>query len=83
MSDEKTVRLARHECDIDEFDGITEAELAELIARAEWQGIEESRRYEQACRTFGSDEKTPPGWSVFDWFTHIGICPGCARHENS
>jgi hypothetical protein len=77
MSVEKKVRLACHDCDIDHFDGITEDELADLIAKGEWQDIEEQRTYEEACRTYGPDEQEPPGWSVLEWFTHIGLCPDC------
>jgi hypothetical protein len=81
MREDRTVRLACQERDNDEFDGITEEELAALIAKGEWQDIEENQTYAESISTFEPDRKPPPGWSVLVWFTHIGLCPDCRMHE--
>jgi hypothetical protein len=78
MLEDRKVRLACHECDIDEFDGITESALAALIAKGEWQFIEEYQTFEESMRLNGTDETRPFVSSVFAWSTHIGLCPNCA-----
>jgi hypothetical protein len=73
----KTIRLACMVCDRADFDGITQAELRKAI-RAGWKHVERQQTYRQACKTYSSTDKAPRGYSVLEWWTHLGYCPNCA-----
>lgn len=70
----RTIRLACRSCDRADFDGITPAELARAIASG-WREVQHEQTYAEACRTRADPR---PGYSVFDWWTHLGWCPDCA-----
>jgi hypothetical protein len=70
-----TIRLSCAYCEND-HDGITPAGLAAL-KRAGWADIQRMQTYNQSIKTYDDPAKAPPGYSVFDWFTHLGICPEC------
>jgi hypothetical protein len=67
------IRLACMQCDRQDFDGITAKELNEAIRRG-WQDVQRVQSYQQAGST-----KEKPGYSVFDWWTHLGYCPDCVQ----
>ena len=72
----RTIRLACMLCDRQDFDGISPKELARAIASG-WQEVGRVQTYAEASRTYIDP---PPGYSVFDWWTHLGWCPECAEH---
>ena len=72
-----TVRLACAACDRSDFDGITVKHLREAV-RSGWQDVQRVQTYRQACRTYPSTKLTPAGYSRFEWWTHLGLCPDCA-----
>lgn len=74
----QTVRLTCYECDI-AYDFITEEELAEL--KKTWGHISEVQSFEKACKTYDKREDEPPGYSVLDWYTHLGVCPECVQDQ--
>ncbi len=74
------IRLACDACDRQDFDGITEAELAECEAQG-WTGITEMQSYEQSMQTYDRPEDAPPGFDVTAWWTHLSTCPDCQQHE--
>jgi hypothetical protein len=76
------VRLACRECARDDMDGITPGQLEAALA-AGWQNVSEFQSYEESCRTYELHETPPPGYSVLDWYTHIGLCPRCAAEEDA
>jgi hypothetical protein len=73
----KTIRLACMKCDRDDFDGITPEELEQAIENG-WQDVSEEQTYEESIREvpFGCQDR-----SVFDWWTHLGLCPTCRDPE--
>ena len=71
------IRLECSECD-EQHDGITPEELAQLG----WSDVREIQSYEEACRTYDDPADEPPGYSVLDWQTHIGLCPECAKEHS-
>jgi hypothetical protein len=74
------IRLACMECDRDDCDGITPAQLKAAIKNG-WKEIERVRTYREACKTYHDPEDEPPGFSVLEWWTHIGYCPECAKEN--
>ena len=65
------IRLACMFCDRDDFDGI-------CILPSNWFAVDEVQTYEQSIREAELSSKEV---SVFDWFTHLGVCPECQRAE--
>ena len=63
------IRLACQYCDTEECDGITEVP-------SDWVDVMEIQSY-AASR----DEILPDDMkrSVFEWYTHLGVCPECQR----
>jgi hypothetical protein len=72
----KTIRLACDECDRDDMDGITYAELL-AAKKAGWKGVIRVQTYAQSLKTYDHPADEPPGYSILDWMTHIGDCPEC------
>ncbi len=69
----RTIRLGCVACDRDDKDFINAEELE--VCKAEgWTDITEQRSYAEASRIV---EFGDPTMSVFDWETHLGICPDC------
>lgn len=65
------IRLACQYCFRDDCDMINEIPPG-------WTDVSEEQTFEQACATYdGPGETPPPGFSLFDWFTHLGTCPEC------
>src|SRR5689334_9481121 len=67
----RTVRLACTNCDRDDFDGISQAQLEQAI-RNGWQDVAEAQSYEESLREvpLGTRDR-----SILDWWTHVGTCP--------
>jgi hypothetical protein len=66
-----TIRLACTECEREDFDGVNEIP-------PDWRDVREIQSYEESCREVDpSDCKR----SVFEWYTHLGICPECYQIE--
>jgi hypothetical protein len=42
----------------------------------DWEEVEEVRSFEEATREVAIDDQTR---SVFDWQTHLGVCPECQQ----
>lgn len=78
----KTIRLACMTCDRDDLDGITAAQLGQAI-KAGWRNVERVQGYRQSCKTYDNTQDEPPGFSAFDWWTHLGQCPECAKAEST
>jgi hypothetical protein len=76
----KTVRVGCERCDCDSENAITEAALARLESKG-WTGIEEYQSFEASCKTYPNPDDAPRGFSVLDWYTHLGLCPDCARED--
>lgn len=72
----KTIRLACVDCDRSDKDGITADELSECV-RLGWSGVRRYQSYEDSVRAYDDPADAPPGYSVLDWFTHLGTCPEC------
>jgi hypothetical protein len=72
----KTIRLACVDCDRSDKDGITADELSECV-RLGWAGVRRYQSYEDSVRAYDDPAEAPPGYSVLDWFTHLGTCPEC------
>lgn len=68
------IRLACGNCFRDDCDGVKEIP-------PEWQDVSERQSLEDALTTYEDEEDGPPpkGYSVLDWWTHIGTCPECAK----
>ncbi|MFO0887565.1 MAG: hypothetical protein U0790_00300 [Isosphaeraceae bacterium] len=75
-----TIRLGCDDCDRDDRDFITPAELAEC-RREGWTGIRRVQAYRQAIKIYDQPILEPPGYSVLDWETHMGLCPECTAEE--
>ena len=69
------IRLACVYCDTDAMDGITPAQLEQCRTDG-WEDITEVQTYEQSLET--SDD---PGYDVTKWYTHVSVCPDCAREQ--
>jgi hypothetical protein len=66
-------------CDRSDFDGITAAKLQQAIDCG-WQDVSEVQSYEESIREIPLDVGDP---SIFDWWTHLGLCPDCAGEEKA
>lgn len=66
-------RLACYGCDA-AIDGTADQKDAKA---AGWRNIKRQQSYQEATTTYEPDD-APPGYSVLDWYTHIGDCPDCA-----
>ncbi len=67
------IRLGCRNCDRDDMDLITAAQLR-AAKKAGWQDVDRVQTFAQACRTYDDPADAPPGYSVLDWWTHLGIC---------
>jgi hypothetical protein len=65
------ILLACTECEREDFDGVDEIP-------SDWRDVHEVQSYEESCR-----EVDPRDYkaSVFEWYTHLGICPECYQVE--
>ncbi len=61
------IRLGCQHCDRNDFDGVDK--LPE-----DWDDICRVRSIKEALREVDPDDTTR---SVFDWQTHLGVCPEC------
>jgi hypothetical protein len=66
------IRLACLYCSRDDCDGIED--LAEAPG---WTDIQEVQTFAESCQTYDDPADAPPGFSIFDWWTHLGTCPEC------
>lgn len=73
---ERNVRLACMECYRDDMDGITRGELLQAI-KGGWKCVSRFQSYEDSIKTYDDPKDEPPGYSVLDWYTHLGWCPEC------
>lgn len=64
------IRLACLICDREDCDGIK-------CVPKDWHDVERVQTLRQARKTYDDPSKAPPGFSVFDWWTHLGVCPDC------
>lgn len=65
------IRLACRFCDRDDCDGVRELPF-------DWFAIEEVQAFEVAIQTAAASNTRT---SVFDWYTHLGVCPDCYEVE--
>lgn len=65
-------RLGYFHCDRTDYDGATELP-------ADWTEITEIQSLEQALTPV--DFTVPTRLSVFEWQTHLGVCPECLADE--
>jgi len=73
-----TIRLACSECSRDDMDGISQEQLDAAI-RGGWGRVRQVQTYEESITVYDDPADAPPGYSVLDWFTHIGVCPECSK----
>lgn len=66
------IRLACCHCDREDMDGIT----AEQLEKAVQDGWTEITRVQNLAQSLAPVGPNDPG-SVFDWYTHLGICFDC------
>ena len=64
------IRLACMNCDRNDFDGITEEQLAKAIEQG-WLDVTEEQSYEDSIMERQSGDPR-----MLDWWTHLGWCPG-------
>lgn len=57
-------------CFRDDFDGVKELP-------SDWDGVHEVQSLRDSLSTYDDKGDPPPGYSVLDWATHIGLCPWC------
>jgi hypothetical protein len=69
------IRLACMVCNLEDFDGINAGGLRQAI-RDGWKCVERVQSYRESCSTMEQ-----PGYSVLDWWTHLGWCPDCAPDD--
>jgi hypothetical protein len=62
-------RLACLYCDTTECDGVQ-------VIPDDWADVDFVRSYARACEEVAFDD---PKRSVFDWYTHLGVCPDCQK----
>jgi len=77
----RTIRLACVSCDRQDFDGITAAELQQAI-EAGWEDVAKVQSFAESCTTYENPADAPPGFSAFEWWTHLGTCPDCAKTKD-
>lgn len=70
------IRLACVSCNRTDCDMITRIPKG-------WIEVERVQSFRQSCQTYDDLEKQPPGFSVLQWWTHLGICPDCQAHAAS
>ncbi len=65
-------RLGCINCFRDDFDGVKELP-------SDWDGIYEFQSLKKALSTYDDegDPDPPIGYSILDWYTHLGDCPRC------
>ena len=63
-----------------QHDGITPAQLNALKAIG-WTGVRQVRSWSESVKTYDDPADEPPGYSVFDWETHVGLCPACSAKD--
>ena len=63
------IRLGCLFCDRDDFDGVEQLPT-------DWYAVDEVQSYEQSYA-----EAVEKSDSVFDWQTHIGVCPDCETDQ--
>jgi hypothetical protein len=63
------IRLGCVYCDRSDYDGVDQIP-------SDWEDIQEIQSYEEACRSVEPDDVKR---SVFDWQTHLGVCPECRQ----
>jgi hypothetical protein len=61
------IRLGCDHCDREDFNGVDELPT-------DWTDIQNVRSFEEATREVAFDDQSR---SVFDWQTHLGVCPEC------
>ena len=61
------IRLGCQHCDRNDFDGVDKLPK-------DWDDISRVRSIKEALREVDQDDMTR---SVFDWQTHLGVCPEC------
>lgn len=67
-SKQDQIRLGCLHCDRDDFDGVSELPQ-------DWTNVAPVQRWELAIRPV--EAKSGDELSIFDWQTHLGICPDC------
>jgi hypothetical protein len=65
------IRLACGQCDRMDFDGIDSIP-------DDWDDVSEFQSYGRAIAMVKPDDNRR---SVMEWYTHIGTCPDCQKHE--
>lgn len=65
------IRLACMICDRTDFDGVNNLPT-------DWFAVHEVQTYEESIR---EAELFDTKVSVFDWYTHLGVCPECHQAE--
>lgn len=66
-------RLGCQSCDRGDFDGV------KRLPR-NWDDVRRIQSLKESLTTY-EGERPPPGFSVMDWETHMGICPDCREDE--
>lgn len=67
------IRLACRLCDRNDFDGVAELPYG-------WFDVENVQSYEASVQSVNPEKKDETA-SVFDWFTHLVVCPECYQAE--
>jgi hypothetical protein len=65
------IRLACLFCDREDLDGVDSLP-------SDWFAVDEVQSYEESIR---EADLTNANVSVFDWYTHLGVCPECQQAE--
>ena len=73
----RCVRLACEFCDRDDCDWMTHDELEDCLWIGGWTAIQQFQDLEFSQEIYEDLDEAPEGWSVLDWYTHLGICPDC------
>ena len=63
------IRLSCLHCDTEECDGVD-------AIPADWLEMDQYQSYEQSVEEVPIHDLTR---SVAEWYTHLGVCPECAR----
>ena len=66
------IRLACCECDRDDFDGVDELPT-------DWSDITEEQSLQDALAEVSTGD---PRKSIFEWHTHLGLCPECQTFDD-
>lgn len=66
------IRLACNSCEREDFDGVR-------LLPGDWEDIGEVQSLQAALSVYDDTEEDPEprGYSVLDWWTHLGTCPEC------